>query len=278
MSSHLCLAQTINEIKGFEKPFVDKSLSEQDILETISSFKTNDISKTVSDFKKKMPRPNRDKKTRKLALKKINDEFGKIIVNDFDLKEKIRKLIYPILRFYDREKTYDLIIIKNKTPFIMNQSGVVLVISTGLLLETESDDALLGFIAHEVGHEYFIEYSKYSEHLFVTVKLNGNERALSRHFAHILAILELQCDAFAAITLAHLGYHPTAFAEAAERISGKFPVDPKAYHPSATMRKRVAREVLPKTLNQTGKQKFSPLFKKIRQAVSRSSIHSNDFE
>ena len=141
----------------------------------------------------------------------------------------------------------------------MNQSGVLLVITTGLLNEIETDDELLGAVAHEVGHDYFSEYSKYSEHLFLRVKLNGKEKALLRQFENALAIIELQCDAFSAISMAYLGYNPYAFTEFVKRVSLKFPVDPKAYHPTPKMRREVVLGVVPKAKNQLLKTGRKPL-------------------
>ena len=136
----------------------------------------------------------------------------------------------------------------------------MLVMTTGLLSELESDDELLGLVAHEVGHDYFSEYSKYTEHLFLYTKLRGREASLIRHFANVLAILELQCDAFAAITMGHLGYDPSAFTLAVIRMNKKFPVDPEAYHPKSFMRERVTSGVVTSVKSENKKKRISRRF------------------
>ena len=222
-------------------------LSERDIAETIASFKTSDPGKGVREFKKNIPAPITDPKVKKLAFEKVDGEFGKFRVRNPLLEKRLRALISQVLKLYGRENAYDLYVFKNRSPYIINQSGVMLVMTTGLLKELSSDDELLGLVAHEVGHDYFAEYSKYSEHLFLSVYQKRKESAFIRHFAHVLAILELHCDAFASITLEHLGYNPTAFTSAVIRMNEKFPVDPEAYHPKPFMRKRVASSVIPAT-------------------------------
>src|SRR5207248_1884151 len=108
-------------------------------------------------------------------------------------------------------QVYDLILI-DSTPIMMSDSGVVLVVSTGMISAANSDDELLGYTAHEVAHEFFASYSIYSNHILRLIVDRGNEPILNRHVREVLAIIELQCDAFASLTLASQGYNPREFA------------------------------------------------------------------
>ena len=261
-------------------PLLKTGLSEQDILETITSFKTSDLEKRVGKFKKHIPAPISDPKVRKLAFNKVDKEFGKARIQDIQLEKKLRLLISPVLELYDRENAYDLYIFKNRSPYIINQSGVMLVMTTGLLNELKSVDELLGLVAHEVGHDYFTEYSKYTEHLFLYAKLNGKETALIRYFAQVLAILELQCDAFAAITIGHLGYDPRAFTIAVIRMNKKFPVDPEAYHPKPFMRQRVVSGVTASVKSEPKKKRVSQSFLEIKGRLAKMKLtaHGQKYE
>ncbi len=244
-------------------------LSERDIAETIASFKTSDPGKGVREFKKNIPAPITDPKVKKLAFEKVDGEFGKFRVRNPRLEKRLRAVISPVLKLYDRENAYDLYVFRNRSPYIINQSGAILVMTTGLLNELVSDDELLGLVAHEVGHDYFSEYSKYSEHLFLYTKLKGKETVLLRHFAQVLAILELQCDAFAAITMGHLGYDPSAFTSAVIRMNEKFPVDPEAYHPKPFMRKRVVSGVVMTVENEHKKKQVSLAFREVKRLLAK---------
>ncbi len=252
--------------KSFRK---QTNLTQRDVSETISSFKTSDASKSVRHFRKKLSIPIENKELRKNLIQKIGNEFGRLRLKNEKLEKKVRKLISPVLSLYKRQNSYKLIILKHKVPYIMSNSGVVIVITTGLLTEVKNDDELLGFVAHEIGHEYFAEYTKYSEHLFKTIILAGDkEKALRRQFANALAILELQCDAFSAISLTHLGYNPIAFIEGLERMHKKFPTDPKTYHPPDEMRRRVVSEVILNTSVTLKQRKVSPILKEIKEYLA----------
>jgi hypothetical protein len=239
--SHICSAQenSTNLTK------IDFSLCESDIAETVLSLKTNNPSKTAELFRQKMPPPTIDTKFRKKIIEGLPSFVEKLRVHDEILAMKLKLLMDPILSFYSRDKVYEIIIIRHDTPFLMSDSGVVLVISTGLINETQNDDELLGFLAHEVGHEYFQKYSIYSKHLLSLVEENGKEKALTRHLSAFLLILEAQCDAFAAITLSHLKYNPIAMANFLERTAKKFPHHSSDSHPSDSIRRNIISKVIP---------------------------------
>ena len=71
----------------------------------------------------------------------------------------------------------------------MADSGVVLLMTTGLILGASSDDELLGYAAHEIGHEYFVHYSVMTQHLLKTVTGKGNEPVLRRKLAELFCLV-----------------------------------------------------------------------------------------
>jgi hypothetical protein len=108
-------------------------ISDQDIAETIDAFKTADVARSVEGFKKAMPAPVVDPKLRQGILDNLPAYVGKLRLNNDSLIQKIKQLIAPVLSLYKRENVYDLIIVQHPTPLVMSDSGVVIVITTGLL-------------------------------------------------------------------------------------------------------------------------------------------------
>ncbi|MGI8468921.1 MAG: M48 family metalloprotease [Pyrinomonadaceae bacterium] len=216
-----------------------------------------------------MPTPVSDAEFRREVHQKLEDWVIKLQIKNSLLEEKIRKLIEPVLNLYGRMDSYDIIILNNKTPFVRLDAGVVLILTTGLFSEAQNDDEILGYIAHEIGHEYFTDYTIFTKHLFELVKSNGRERALSQRFADVLAILELECDAFAAITLSYLGYDSLAFIEGIERTAKKYKTVSDNLHPPAEMRRKVVTGVLADIKQSSAQRRISPIFKDIKQIIAR---------
>ncbi len=250
-----------------QEPNQAVNLSNQDIADTIASLKTDNPGKTVELFRQKMPAAVTDKKRREAILNSQPKQLYDIQIHDYLLEAKVRSLIKPVLALYNRENSYVLIIVKYDIPYVMLDSGVLLVISTAILDQSESDDEILGYIAHEVGHEYYTDYTIFTKHIIRLVKNGGKELALERRLSDVLALLELQCDAFSAITLAHLGYDPTAFVEAMERTAKKYPSVSKMIHPSESIRRQVVIGVIPNSFIKPSKRTGSLLLQDIKSEL-----------
>jgi Peptidase family M48 len=255
--SDIALAQTLDN---------PVTLSNQDVLDTISAFKTDNPSKFVEQFKAKMPIVS-DQKTREIVLNDLPRKILELQIKDEKLEENIRTILKPLLCLYGRENAYKLIIFKHNVPFAAIDSGSVILISTGYLGEIESDDELVGTIAHEIGHEYFTQYSVYTKYLLNLLKTNGNETALARKFGEILSIIELQCDAFSALTLAHLGFDSTAFIDGIDRMAKKYKAEPNTFHPKEIIRRHVIEGVIPNSFVKKDRRKVSQAFKEIKQIL-----------
>jgi hypothetical protein len=259
-SSNQTFSQTID---------VPVTISNQDVLDTISAFKTNNPSKSVTEFKARMP-PVADEKTQNAVLNDLPKKVLELQIKDEKLEEKIKLILKPLLSLYGRENAYKLIIFKNNVPFAAIDTGTVIFLSTGFLMEIESDDELLGTVAHEVGHEYFIEYSIYTKHLLKLVKANGKEIALSKKFGNVLAIIELQCDAFSSITLTSLGFDPTAFIDGLDQMTKKYKADEHTFHPSEALRRQVIENVIPNSFIKKDKRRISENLKQIKEIITEN--------
>lgn len=215
-------------------------VSDDDLKEVVGFYQANNI----ASFRDKMPRPVIDKAFRT----NIHQNLPKYaFVGDPKLVETLQILLRPVLSFYGRAEIYDIVIIDDPIPMIMADSGVVLLITTGMLRRADNDDVLLGYAAHEVGHELFLKYSVCSQHLQSLVE---NETALTRRLNETLILIELECDAFAAITLDALGYNPLEFIKSIERDNRDYSKFMASLHPPDIQRRyvveKLAKQVKPR--------------------------------
>lgn len=222
-------------------------LPEQDITETVKFYKRVAQNNEVKIFQDRMPKPVLEEKIRRSILENLPRTVLKLKVENAELTENIKKLFEPILKFYGREKVYNLIIFKHSTPIMFSDTGIVLVISTGMIERAENDDELLGYLAHEIGHEYYAQYSIYSRHLIKLVSENGQEIALNRKYYEAMALIELQCDAFAALTLNAFNYNSQEFVKGLERTGKDFPNHSYGFHPLDSQRKNLVEQIVPET-------------------------------
>jgi len=216
-----------------------------DIQEIIDYYKTNDPAKSVIALQSHMPPPAIDKTFRASIQRQLPTTVTSLQIENLALRQAALVVLDPVLSLYGRNRVYDLIIVDAPAPMMMSDSGVALVVTTGMLRSATSDDELLGYVAHEIGHEYFRDYSIYSRHLIQLINDEGKEPVLTRRMAENMAIIELQCDAFAGLTLTDLGYQPSAFISGIERTAHDFPNYSTGFHPPAAERRKVVEGILP---------------------------------
>jgi hypothetical protein len=119
------------------------TLSEQDIAETIGFYRSTEPVKAVANFRLKMPPPVTDKAFRASIHQNLPAQLLKLRIADPRLVAGLRQVFDPVLSLYGRSDVYDLMVINHEVPFIMADSGVVVVVSTGLVKSAASDDELL---------------------------------------------------------------------------------------------------------------------------------------
>jgi len=243
-------------------------LSEQDITETINYYKALNQLDEAKKLQAKMPTPIKDEKIRKDIMTNLPLTVLKLKVENAELTEKTKKLFEPILRFYNRDKVYEIIIFKYKTPVMLSDTGVVIAISSGMIERAESDDELMGYLAHEIGHEYFAPYSIFSRHLLKLVAENGREPALNRKYLEAIATIEMQCDAFAVITLTAFRYNSLSFVEGFERAGKDFPEYSSGFHPDDEQRRKLVEQITLKE-NLIIKPRVSTELKELKKIVEK---------
>ena len=205
--------------------------ADKDIDNTIAFYKTI----TIANLRDKMPPSVTDAAYKKsahaiLPFKELQDR---------KLTAALKLVLRPLLLLYDRLEAYEIVIVDNPIPFAMLDSGVLLIISIEMIKRAENDDELLGYVAHEIGHEYFALYSNYSKYLLELVSQRDNEPVFRNFVVGALALIELQCDAFAALTLSSLDYSPLEFVSSMERLTSEFPKQVISSHPVIKQRRHV---------------------------------------
>jgi hypothetical protein len=245
-----CVVSVLILLSSFGKPFAQSSagefrLSPQDISDVIASYRSVDPAASVKLLQQEMPLPVADEKFRASIMQHLPASLMRLQVNDDDLKEHVRNVLEPVLSLYGRLHVFEIVVIRHPIPLLMSDSGVALIITTGMIERATSDDELLGYVAHEIGHEFFATWSVPAKQLLHIASTNLNERAITRKMAEVLALIELDCDAFAALTLVALKRNPLAFIEGLERTGKDFPAYAGNNHPLDTSRRSVVSGILP---------------------------------
>ena len=253
-----------------ENPYPKFEISERDLLATIAYFKAKDPKTAVADFRANMPAPVTNPQIRDGILRQLPAQVQKLKINDPEMVEKFRKVIAPVLEIYGRDKVYDILIFRHSTPIFFSDSGVVLVVSTGMIERIASDDEILGYVAHEVAHEMYAKYSIYSRYLLKIITEGGGEPALKTNLAEMFGLIELQCDAFAVLTLIYLDKNPLAFIEGLERIGSDFPNHSLGFHPPDSTRRRLIERIVPQ-MNQSTTTQLSSDLKILKQLSSEKA-------
>lgn len=242
--SQLLLASLL-PVSPFSGCSAQISIPDKDIREIVSYFQTKDVSQIIIRFKNRMPEPVTDSKFRQAVYAKLPSVIHKLRFNAPQILEQLKKAILPVLSIYAREQVYDIILIQTTKPILFIDTATLLVISTGLIEQVKSDDELLGLIAHEVGHEYFLEYSFYTKQVLRAITEGSRELSLERKYSEALSLIELHCDAFASLTLSYIEHNPISFIDAIERFGRTYPNEPHGYHPQDTARRQLVGQIVP---------------------------------
>jgi hypothetical protein len=149
----------------------------------------------------------------------------------------------------------------------MNDSGVILMISTGMLERATSDDDLLGHIAHELGHDLFWRRTAQARQALELHGAGGTGTPLTERQAYDeLLKIELECDAFSAVTLAAMGRSPLPTARFHEAVARDYPDYSRPDLPPAALRVKVIENIVPATAAHMTPQ-TSEAFTKLKEVL-----------
>lgn len=238
----------------------------------IVAYRTNDPATQVQVWKKYLTRPSGNPRFAEFQEQRLNEwnasEFAPYRLNNPALVAQVRQVLLPVLRLYRRQDCFEIIVIKHPVPIMMNDSGVLLMVSTGLIERATSDDELLGHIAHELGHDLLWRETASARETLARYKERGDlDPRATREAREALGRVELECDAFSAVTLAAIGRNPLYFGEYLKAIEHDFPDYLNPALPACVVRASVIRSVVPVAACRVAPQ-TTPAFKALKRALS----------
>lgn len=244
------------------------SLSDNEIKAVINRYRVDNAATWVMTYIQQMPAPVLDERFRRSVHASLPAEFRPYLMNDPALTQATRKALAPVLELYSRTDAYDILLLDQSVPLLMSDSGVLLCMTTGLLRRMQTEDELLGYVAHEVGHEWLVrrtvELKRQHERFLET----GADREANLVKAQ-LALIELEADTFASLTLAYLGSSPVEYARSIEKVAQEFSDIPIGYHPPACQRAQVITSVVPQSVLNLSPKKTAA-FIALKEVLSNS--------
>ena len=216
----------------------------------IAAYHTDDPASLVKVWQTEITHPSGNPKFKEFQAERVREwegtEFAKFRLDDQRILALVAEIIRPVLRLYRREDCFRLIIIDHPAPVAMNDSGVILMFSTGMLERATSDDDLLGHTAHEVGHDLFWRRTAQARQALELYRTKGVGTALTeRQALDELLKIELECDAFSAITLAAIRRNPLPMVRFHEAVGRDYPDYTRPDLPPDVLRAKVIEGVVP---------------------------------
>jgi predicted Zn-dependent protease len=238
----------------------------------IGEYRADDPAARVKDWQARITHPSGNPKFKEFQAERLREwettEFAKYRVDDPQVTTLLAEVIRPVLRLYRREGCFKLIIIDHPTPVAMNDSGVILMFSTGLIERATSDDDLLGHTAHEVGHDLFWRRTAQARQSLELYRTKGVGTTLTeRQALEELLKIELECDAFSTVTLAAIGRNPLPMLRFHEAVGRDYPDYTRPDLPPDTLRAKVIEGVAPADAYRVTPQ-TTAAFKKLKATLA----------
>jgi hypothetical protein len=252
------------------------SIPKDDMKKIIAQYRSRSTESFVNDWMRRMPPPaTTNAAAHKEIVEKLPAQIAKLRIADRDLEEAITQVLAPVLSQYGRSRSYQVVVINYSVPTIMTDSIATLVISTGLLQRAPSDDALLGAVGHEIAHEFYARRLRELKQQYTLLATSENGPATETTRIEI-AKIELDCDAFAAMTLAVIGRNPNEFSSLLTGISKDFKEQLAPDHPSADLRAQFITSIVPEETLQVKPQVTKQLLAMKSLAPHASTTYSRN--
>lgn len=216
----------------------------------IAEYRTSHPSERVRQWQREITHPNGNPQFKEFQAARLKDfaatEFAPYCLNDPALIAQVREVFLPVLQLYNRQDCFQIIVVDHPVPVMMNDNGVLLMVTTGLIARVQNDDELLGHVAHELGHDLHWRRSAKARSTIAFYQLSGSlDSPEARAAREELARIEMECDAFSALTLSALGRNPDLFGHYLEATERDYPEYLNPDLPLASMRAKVITEVVP---------------------------------
>jgi hypothetical protein len=243
-------------------------VSADEVKAVIMRYKVDNAVAPVTTYIQQMPAPVRNEEFRRLVHASLPGEFISHQVDDPRLTLATRRAFAPVLDLYSRTNVYDIVLLNYSVPLIMSDSGVLLCLTTGLLRWVQTEDELLGYVAHEVGHEWLVRKTVELKNQYESYLARGADRQ-AKIVMEKLALIELEADSFASQTLAYLEKTPVEYVRSLQRSAIEYGDIPIGYHPSASQRAQVITSLVPqRILNLTPRKTCE--FVALKEALAKS--------
>ena len=233
----------------------------------ITEYRSEDPAASVRIWQTQMTRTSGNPRFAEFQKERLEEwqktEFAPHRLDDPQVTALIFEIIKPALVLYRRQDCFKLLVVKHPVPVAMNDSGVLLMVTTGLIERASSDDEILGVVAHELGHDIHWRRTARARQTLELREHGAGTELMARQAREELAKIELECDAFSAITLAAMGRDPGVFGRyllaSAHDYSGLVAEN----MPPADERARVIERVVPAAALTTPPRQ-SEAFKKLK--------------
>lgn len=243
----------------------------------IAAYRTSAPAAQVKIWQEQITHPGRNPKYQEFLAERLREfektEFAPYWLDDPAIVALVSEVIGPALRLYRRQDCFKIIIIKHHLPVMMNDSGVLMMISTGLIERATSDDEILGHAAHEIGHDLFWRRTAHARQLIELYQSGKATKLQAREARADLAKIELECDAFSSLSLAMMGRNPVPFAQYLLDVERDFTDYLPEYLPAVADRAQVIKAVIPAEAT-SGVPQQSEAFRKLK-ALLADAIHNH---
>lgn len=222
-------------------------VSEDELNALIKRYKVDNAATLVTTYIQQMPAPVCNKEFRRSVHASLPAEFMRYRLHDPALTLATRLAFAPVLDLYGRTYVYDIVLIDLSVPIIMSDSGVLLCLTTGLLGRIQTEDELLGYVAHEVGHEWLVRRTVELKKQYESYVARGADRQ-ANVAREKLALIELEADSFASLTLAYLGRTPAEYLRSLHKAAKDYSDISIGYHPHDSQRAQVITSLVPERI------------------------------
>lgn len=148
---------------------------------------------------------------------RLRKQLGDFVLEDARFTGFVWEIVAPVFKFSGKEGVYRLLIIKTVDPVAFVEDNCVVVLSTGLLMAANSEDAVAGVVAHEQAHGLFDERAGVARRQLEAAQQQGNKAFENQALASI-NLIEYECDAVAAVQLSATGYNPLRYLDLLEGV------------------------------------------------------------
>lgn len=243
----------------------------------IAEYRSEDPAASVRVWQTQMTRTSGNPRFAEFQRERLKEwqktEFAPHLLDDPQVTALVFEIIRPALVLYRRQDCFKLLVVEHKVPVAMNDSGVLLMVTTGLVERASSDDEILGVVAHELDHDIHWRRTARARATLDLREHGAGTELMARQAREELAKIELECDAFSAVTLAALGRNPEAFGRYLLASAHDFPDLIAENMPPAEERARVIEHVIPAAARSTPPRQSEAL-KKLKALLEARRAHA----